>query len=75
MPTTITPNLPLAGSTNIAAVFRPPDEDLSAGTPVLRAIGEGAWFFAPPFFFVAIASPNLPLRMISKSISMLDQAR
>jgi hypothetical protein len=61
MPTTITPNLPLAGSTIIAAVFRP--------------IDEGASIFAPPFFFVAIASPNLPLRMISKSISMLDQAR
>ena len=55
MPTTITPNLPLAGSIIIAAVFRP--------------IDDGTTSFAPPFFFVAIASPILPLPIIVESNS------
>jgi hypothetical protein len=59
--------LPFAGSIIIAAVFRPTDVDLFAGTPVLPPIDDGTTFFAPPFFFVAIASPNLPLLMKSKS--------
>jgi hypothetical protein len=52
--------LPFAGSIIIAAVFRP--------------IDDGATFFGPLFFFVAIASPNLPSLMNSRSISLLDQA-
>jgi hypothetical protein len=59
MPTTITPNLPFAGATFDAAVLLPTDKDQSA-------LGLATPLFWTPFFFVAIASPNLPLLMISK---------
>jgi hypothetical protein len=48
MPTTITPNLPFAGSTFDAAFFRPAD-DLPTRTTA----------FLPPFPFVAMVYPAL----------------